>query len=118
MPHVSQLYADLSGWTEGWRWSKPPEWFKQIFYWPTAHEKILFGSDVHADEVPPGLSTKHNWKTSIGKVAGRAIDEAPTLREPVTAYQLELCSSKIITRFSSNGGGLNGSTQHPSWKER
>ena len=75
MPHVSQLYADLSGWTEGWRWSKPPEWFKQIFYWPTVHEKILFGSDVHADELEATLEHQQhifcgmNWnKTQIRSV--------------------------------------------------
>ncbi len=49
------IYVDLSGRVDGWRSSKTIEWFRQMFYWPTAHEKILFGSDVHADEIEPTL---------------------------------------------------------------
>jgi hypothetical protein len=49
------IYVDLSGRVDGWRSSKPIEWFRQMFYWPAAHEKILFGSDVHADQIEPTL---------------------------------------------------------------
>ena len=45
------IHADLSGRVDGWRSSKPIEWFQQMLYWDGAHRKILFGSDVHADEV-------------------------------------------------------------------
>ena len=45
------IYADLSGRVDGWRSSKSVAWFQQTLFWPTAHEKILFGSDVHADEI-------------------------------------------------------------------
>jgi len=47
----NNIYADLSGRLGGWRSGKSIEWFQQTLYWPTAHEKILFGSDVHADEM-------------------------------------------------------------------
>lgn len=47
-PHV---YADLSGRVDGWRSAKSAAWFREIFYWPGAHRKLLFGSDVHADEM-------------------------------------------------------------------
>ena len=49
------IYADLSGRADGWRSSKPIAWFKQTLYWPEAHRKILFGSDVHADEIQQTL---------------------------------------------------------------
>ena len=49
------VHADLSGRVDGWRSSKPIEWFNQILYWPEAHRKILFGSDVHCDEIPATL---------------------------------------------------------------
>lgn len=45
------IHADLSGRVDGWRRSRSPEWFRQTFFWPDAHRKILFGSDVHIDEV-------------------------------------------------------------------
>ena len=45
------IYADLSGRVDGWRSSKSLDWFRQTLYWPNAHEKILFGSDVHANEI-------------------------------------------------------------------
>jgi len=50
------IHADLSGRTDGWRSSKPPEWFRQMLYWPEAHKKILFGSDVHLDELEDTLT--------------------------------------------------------------
>jgi len=47
----SNVYADLSGRSDGWRSSKTPEWFRRILYWDQADRKILFGSDVHLDEL-------------------------------------------------------------------
>ena len=60
------IYADLSGRVDGWRSSKPLEWFKQIFYWPAAHEKILFGSDVHADEMQATIEDHRRIFGGIG----------------------------------------------------
>ncbi|MCC6681883.1 MAG: amidohydrolase family protein [Phycisphaeraceae bacterium] len=51
----SNIWADMSGRVDGWRSSKSIEWFKQLLYWPEAHRKILFGSDVHADEIDKTL---------------------------------------------------------------
>jgi hypothetical protein len=45
------IFADLSGRSDGWRASKSIDWFTRTLYWDTAHRKILFGSDVHADEL-------------------------------------------------------------------
>ena len=45
------IYADLSGRNDGWRSGKSIDWFKEMLFWAGAHEKILFGSDVHADEM-------------------------------------------------------------------
>ena len=60
------IYADLSGRVDGWRSSKPIEWFKQTLYWPTAHEKVLFGSDLHADEVEGTLKDHDRIFTLMG----------------------------------------------------
>ena len=49
------VYADLSGRVDGWRSAKSSDWFREIFYWPGAHKKVLFGSDVHADEVEASI---------------------------------------------------------------
>lgn len=49
------IYADLSGRVDGWRSAMPIERFSQLLYWSEAHTKILFGSDVHADELPQTL---------------------------------------------------------------
>ena len=49
------VHADLSGRVDGWRKARSPEWFRQTFFWPDAHRKILFGSDVHVDEVQETL---------------------------------------------------------------
>ena len=60
------IYADLSGSLGGWRSSKSVEWFQNTLYWPTAHEKILFGSDVHADEIESTLSEHQQLFENMG----------------------------------------------------
>lgn len=50
------VYADMSGRLDGWRKSKPIEWFKQMLYWPGASDKLLFGSDVHYSEMEETLN--------------------------------------------------------------
>jgi predicted TIM-barrel fold metal-dependent hydrolase len=45
------VYADLSGAAGGWRAGKPIDWFREMLYWPEAHRKLLFGSDVHYSEL-------------------------------------------------------------------
>lgn len=49
------IYVDLSGNPTGWRAGLSIPTFKELFYFPGAHEKILFGSDLHATEVEPSL---------------------------------------------------------------
>ncbi len=49
------VYADLSGTINGWRRGKSVDWFKEMLYWPEAHQKILFGSDVHCSELEATL---------------------------------------------------------------
>ncbi len=46
------VYADMSGRLDGWRKAKPISWFNEMLYWPGAPDKIVFGSDVHAIELP------------------------------------------------------------------
>jgi len=56
------VHADMSGRLDGWRNAKPISWFKEMLYWPGAPDKIVFGSDVHASELPETLADQ------IGKV--------------------------------------------------
>jgi predicted TIM-barrel fold metal-dependent hydrolase len=49
------VYADLSGSLEGWRNRKAPSFFRELFYWPDAFRKILFGSDVHHSQLGRAL---------------------------------------------------------------
>jgi uncharacterized protein len=42
-------YVDLTGaWWGGWRANKPPEFFRQHFFWENAWDKVLFGTDILA----------------------------------------------------------------------
>lgn len=50
------VHADLSGRVDGWRKGRTAAWFRETFFWPEAHLKILFGSDVHTDEVGETLA--------------------------------------------------------------
>lgn len=50
------VYADLSGSLEGWRNRKAPAFFSELFYWPDALRKIVFGSDVHHHQLAAALN--------------------------------------------------------------
>lgn len=63
---VPNIYADISGRVDGWRSGKSIDWFKQTFYWPEAHKKILFGSDVHSEEVSQTLEQQKQIFTDMG----------------------------------------------------
>ncbi len=56
------IYADLSSSTPGWRANISMSQWKRLLWFPSAHEKIMFGSDVHESEV----------ETSIGSYDGIA----------------------------------------------
>ncbi|MFR9778400.1 amidohydrolase family protein [Micromonospora sp. MS34] len=45
------VYVDLSGSQQGWRNRKAPSFFADLFWWPGALDKIVFGSDVHWREL-------------------------------------------------------------------
>ncbi|SDO15497.1 amidohydrolase family protein [Halobacillus aidingensis] len=44
-------YVDLSGSPMGWRNRKSPSFFQDLFYWEGAFDKLVFGSDVHYDDL-------------------------------------------------------------------
>jgi hypothetical protein len=50
------IYADLSGTTPGWRANIKLEDWKRYLWFPHASEKILFGTDVHFDEIGQNVS--------------------------------------------------------------
>lgn len=62
------VYADLSGRLDGWRAAKPISWFAEMLYWPGAPDKVVFGSDVHARELPETVADQ------IGKIHGMGWD--------------------------------------------
>jgi len=60
------VQADLSGRVDGWRRTRTVEWFRQTFFWEEAHRKILFGSDVHVDEVGDTLRDHERLLQEMG----------------------------------------------------
>lgn len=50
------LHVDLTGAPEGWRRGKPLSFYSEIFWWPGAARKILFGSDVHYTQMEAVLA--------------------------------------------------------------
>ncbi|MCX7013837.1 MAG: amidohydrolase family protein [Candidatus Sumerlaeota bacterium] len=63
---IPNIYADISGSSKGWRFNKPMEWFRQTLYWEDAHRKIVFGSDVHADELESALNDQKRIIQGMG----------------------------------------------------
>lgn len=54
------IYADLSGTTPGWRANLSLGDWKKYLWFPNAHEKILFGTDVHHDEIASNIDIYEN----------------------------------------------------------
>lgn len=65
------IYADLSGAAGGWRAGKSIEWFREMLYWPEAHRKILFGSDVHSAELASALQEQTGILRRMGWSEGQ-----------------------------------------------
>ena len=68
------IHADLSGRVGGWRSGRSPQWFSQTFYWPTAHKKILFGSDVHCQELAQTIDDHRRILAAMGWTGPRIDD--------------------------------------------
>jgi len=49
------IYADLSGSTPGWRANLSMDDWKKLLWFPNAHKKILFGTDVHFNEIESNI---------------------------------------------------------------
>lgn len=60
------IYVDISGKIDGWRCGKSLQFFKEVFYWKGAYEKILFGSDVHCEELEITLEDQMRILRGIG----------------------------------------------------
>ena len=60
------IYADLSGRPDGWIASKDIEWFKEMLFWPEAHKKLLFGSDVHCSQIETTLRQQTDILRQMG----------------------------------------------------
>ncbi len=60
------IYADLSGSTPGWRANLYMDDWKRLLWFPNAHQKILFGSDVHYSEVASNIAIYEKIATAAG----------------------------------------------------
>ncbi|MGH9341443.1 MAG: amidohydrolase family protein [Acidobacteriota bacterium] len=60
------IYADLSGRVDGWISSKSIDWFREMLYWPEAHRKIVFGSDVHYSQIEITLQKQTGILQQLG----------------------------------------------------
>ena len=63
---LPNVYADLSGNLHGWRASKSTAWWKEMLYWPDAHRKILFGSDVHYNGLADAVTDQTRIMREMG----------------------------------------------------
>lgn len=45
------VFVDLTGSNKGWRNRKSTAFFQELFYWENAFNKIIFGTDVVAEEI-------------------------------------------------------------------
>ena len=53
---VPNIYVDMSGSVRGWLASKTPEFARSLFYWPTWHRKLIFGTDVRSELLQKSLA--------------------------------------------------------------
>ena len=53
---LPNVHFEISGSVTGWRVAKNPAWWQSRLWWPTAHKKILFASDVHYDDLEPTIA--------------------------------------------------------------
>ncbi|MCF6174595.1 MAG: amidohydrolase family protein [Victivallaceae bacterium] len=60
------IYADLSGSTPGWRANLSMDDWQRLLWFPNAHEKILFGSDVHWNEITENIDIYDTIATAAG----------------------------------------------------
>ncbi|HEX9017055.1 MAG TPA: amidohydrolase family protein [Chloroflexota bacterium] len=60
------VYVDLCGAKMGWRTRKSVSFYQELFFWPGAYEKILFGTDVHLSEVEWTLWDQRRLFDAIG----------------------------------------------------
>ena len=60
------IYADLSGSTPGWRANLSMNDWQRLLWFPNAHEKILFGSDVHYSEIESNIKIYEEIAISAG----------------------------------------------------
>jgi predicted TIM-barrel fold metal-dependent hydrolase len=66
---LPNVYVDFSGNLNGWRLSHPPQYWKDLLYWPDAPRKILFGSDIHWKELEPTISAQRKLFQDMGFTA-------------------------------------------------
>ncbi|MHB0868693.1 MAG: amidohydrolase family protein [Chloroflexota bacterium] len=60
------VYLDLTGAKGGWRSRKPLSFFEDLFFWPGAYGKIVFGTDVHCSEMEWALEDHRRIFDGLG----------------------------------------------------
>ncbi|MGI5834872.1 MAG: amidohydrolase family protein [Chloroflexota bacterium] len=64
------VYLDLTGGKQGWRSHKPLSFYRNLFFWPGAYEKIVFGTDVHYSEMEWALADHKRIFDGLGLDTG------------------------------------------------
>lgn len=60
------IHADLSGSNPGWRANISPEEWRRYLWFPDAHRKLLFGTDVHWSEIATGVELQISILAAAG----------------------------------------------------
>ena len=63
---LPNVYVDLSGRVDGWRQGRSLDDFRKLFYWEDSWRKVLFGSDVHCEELEPTIADQDRIFRGIG----------------------------------------------------
>jgi predicted TIM-barrel fold metal-dependent hydrolase len=62
----SNIYVDLSGEPGGWRERLAAEGIKKYLWWPSAFERVIFGTDVHYTKIKIALELDHKMHADAG----------------------------------------------------
>ena len=53
------VYVDITGSPRGWSMRKSPQFFDDLFWWENAWEKLVFGTDVHYNDMEEAKKLYH-----------------------------------------------------------
>ena len=63
---VGNIYFDITGAPTGWRMQRDAAFFRNMLYWDGAFSKLVFGTDVHVDDVESAFSRDKKLFEDLG----------------------------------------------------